>query len=131
MWPNRKEFLIALFMALCMFWGLVYCGPSQAEPGDVEVSWMSVPNATIYRVHWGTEIDKLDRSIAVDYGTESSIPDLKCNTKYFAIVRAYNKDLPSPPTQTIEFTTGPCPPQMIMPEGWDIQGIWLTPANTE
>lgn len=129
MLPTRKECLICLFMALCMFWGLLNCGDAKAEPGDTELGWMSVPNATCYRVHWGTEIDNLFMSINVELNTKAIIPDLACNTKYFAIVRAYNGDKPSPPTQTIEFTSALCPPELVIPGDWDVKGIWIEPKQ--
>lgn len=126
---NKKHWLISLGVALIMFALLLHCGEAKAEPGETEVNWLSVPNATIYRVHWGTEIDKLYMSIAEKYGTKTIIPNLKCNTKYYAIVKAYNGLIPSPPTQTLEFTTGPCPPELILPGEWDVKGIWLTPKQ--
>lgn len=119
-----RGWLISIIFVILM---LVTFGLSHAAPGDVELGWMSVPNATCYRVHWGTEIDKLDRSINVELNTKTVIPDLKCNTKYFAIVKAYNGEISSPPTQTIEFTSPPCPPELILPGDWDIKGIWIEP----
>ncbi len=35
--PTRKEFLISLLMALCMFWGLLNCG--EVKAAEVTLEW--------------------------------------------------------------------------------------------
>jgi hypothetical protein len=64
---------------------------SSISAGNIELSWDGVPNASGYRVYYGTDPGIYTSSITVGNQTEATIQNLTDCTTWYLAVKAYNQ----------------------------------------
>ena len=114
----------------CVFTAVALFIASIAHGAEVTIGIDPAQNADGYRVYYGTDINNLMYS--EDMGQQTSnytIRKLDCNTEYHFAVKAYNENGSSGFTNTVSVTTGACPQQVIVPEGWNLDGLIVTPIT--
>ena len=95
--------------ALCCIFGLLVGGADNASAGQVSLAWDPNPEPDVigYRLHYGTSSGQYSHSVNVGQTTTAALTDLTEDTRYFAVVTAYNAaGLESPPSNEVEFVIG-------------------------
>lgn len=113
---------VLLILLLLLFNGLV-------KAADMTLAWKASIDADGYTVHYGTDPSKLIYSINAGRVETLEVDNLACGTTYYFNVTAYNETGKSAPSNTVEGTTTVCPTLPTLPEGWQIDGLIISPTQ--